>query len=107
MGTLYYVTCEDCKITRDLDKFYSAGRKCVETRADALEFAKIIEGDSFRAGLLVSFMAEHKGHRCVFYCEHTLCPLTKEGQVIEDVDIETMMYDYPEDTDFWAKEVEK
>ena len=69
MGTIYSVSCRDCKVTRDLDKFYSM--IAVETRDKAIELAdRIKEFDSFRAALLVSFMWEHAGHNCTVFNEH-------------------------------------
>ena len=69
MGTLYYVGCHDCKVFRDLDKFYTMLTP-VENRADALVFAGDIKKDSFRAGLLVSFLWKHRGHNCTVFNEH-------------------------------------
>lgn len=68
MGTIYYVACKDCKVTRDLDKFYN--HTPVKTRGDALELGKRIADNAFRPALLVSFMSEHFGHDCVFFSEH-------------------------------------
>lgn len=69
MGTMYYVGCRDCKVVRDLDKFYSMRE--VDTRDDMEELAGVIESkDSYRAALLVSFMGEHRGHDCVAFTEH-------------------------------------
>jgi hypothetical protein len=72
MGTIYSVACTNCKVTRDLDKFYNHGVG-VRDRADALEHAEEIEKNSFRPALLVSFMAKHAGHECVFFDEHSRC----------------------------------
>ena len=69
MGTIYCVGCYDCNIHRDLGKFYKLVYQ-IETRDDALEFAHDIGDDSFRAGLLVSFMGKHQGHKCVVFSEH-------------------------------------
>lgn len=70
MGTLYFVACRDCNEMRDLDKFYAALAP-VENRVDALKLAdNIKEYDSFKAGLLVSFMSKHRGHNCTFLSEH-------------------------------------
>lgn len=64
MGVIYHVACKQCKVMRDLDKFYTAlGNP--QSRDEALEFADRIKDDSFRAGLLVSFMGAHMGHECV------------------------------------------
>lgn len=63
MGVTYFVACRSCKTFRDLDKFYTILHD-VQDRDSALEFAKRIEQDSFRAGLLISFMWAHRGHDC-------------------------------------------
>lgn len=70
MGTIYYVACKKCKVVRDLDKFYNTG-DYVENRNDAISHAKDIQRNSFRPALLVSFMAKHMGHECVFFNEHS------------------------------------
>ena len=38
-------------------------------RAEALDFAERMGEDSFRAGLLTSFMGEHAGHNCTIVCD--------------------------------------
>jgi len=64
MGVIYHVACKQCKVKRDLDKFYTAlGNP--QDRDEAVEFSDRIKEDSFRAGLLVSFMGAHMGHNCV------------------------------------------
>jgi hypothetical protein len=95
MGVIYSVACKTCKVTRDLDKFYSSDTYEVETRGQALKYRKEIEKDSFRAGLLVSFMAKHKGHDCVFFNEHSECE--------EDLDPFENEHGYIEDTNFWSE----
>ncbi len=71
MGVYYMVGCLDCKKVRDLDKYYSADRGCdIKSREDAISYIESIENDLFRAGLLVSFMAQHHGHNCVFFTCH-------------------------------------
>jgi hypothetical protein len=65
---MYRVGCRDCKISRDLDKFYSM--RPAADRAEALDIAnQIKERDAFRAALLVSFLWEHKGHNCTVFSE--------------------------------------
>ena len=91
MGVIYFISCLDCKITRDLDKFYGVDK--IQDRDDALEFAKAIKGDSFRAALALSFMGEHQGHKIVFFNEHDGCA--------EELDPYYDESDYVEDTDFW------
>lgn len=71
MGVIYYVACKDCKVRRDLDKFYLPCWPC-GSRAEALESAEQIKtgGYAYRAMLLVGFLSEHHGHNIVFYNEH-------------------------------------
>jgi len=92
MGTIYSVACKECKVTRNLDKLY--GLRKVENREDALKFSEYLENKEFlfRESLLLSFMAEHTGHECLFFNEHTEC-----AQVFDP------FYDneYKDDTDFW------
>jgi len=96
MGTEYYITCKDCKVSRELDKYYSATIYPVTTRQEALDFREKVKDDSFRAALLISFVGKHEGHDCVFHSEH-------------DEKYETYNYlsdepaEYKEDTDFWTK----
>ena len=94
MGTIYSVTCRDCKITRDLDKFYSM--RTAADRAEALDIAKDIQArDSFRAALLASFMWEHKGHNCTVFNEH--CSIAEELDPFENE------HGYKEDKDYWRE----
>lgn len=69
MATEFYVGCRTCKVYRDLDKFWRM-QISVNNREDALKYAEEMQEDSFRAGLLVSFMGEHMGHDCVAFDEH-------------------------------------
>ena len=96
MGTIYSVACKKCKVTRDLDKFYTA--RPVDNRCDALSFSKEIIEDSFRVALLVSFLAEHKGHECVFFDEHSSC----------DEELNPFYNDneYKYDRDYWINSTE-
>lgn len=94
MGTIYSVACKDCKVVRDLDKFY--GAREIKTRAEAIEYSKELAehvGWAFRSGLLVSFMAEHMGHDCVFFNEHSSCE--------EELDPYYDDNEYKEDTNYW------
>ncbi len=76
MGTIYFIGCNDCKVKRDLDKFYTPSFGVdIETRKEMLNFAKskdsyTIEKDTFRCALLVSFLAKHKEHNCIFFDEN-------------------------------------
>ena len=94
MGTISYIACKVCKVTRDLDKFYNQGYG-VSNREEALEHAKEIEANSFRPALLVSFMAAHIGHECVFFNEHSGCEEQYDPYYKED-------NGYSEDTDFFV-----
>lgn len=101
MGVEHYITCTDCKISRSLEKYYSATIYPVTTRQEALDFREKVKDDSFRAALLISFMGDHQDHSCVFHTENN-------GQYDTwdwELDKET---EYKEDTDFWqVDEVKK
>lgn len=63
MGQTYNVACHDCKLRRDLDKFYALTP--ANTRAQVSAVAdRIRVTHDYRAALLVTFMAEHMGHKC-------------------------------------------
>jgi len=69
MGTIYSVGCRDCKVTRDLDKFY--GCHSVDGRKEALALTEDFKDRyAYRSVLLASFMAEHMGHNCTVFTEH-------------------------------------
>jgi hypothetical protein len=101
MGVIYYVGCVDCKVVRDLDKFYNMYP--VKDRKEALEFSNLIQekaGIAFRSALLVSFMGEHLGHKCVAFTENddeTLDLFKKDGS----------RWELMEDTDFWKVDEEE
>lgn len=95
MGTEYYITCKDCKVSRGLDKYYSASIYPVTTRQEALDYREKVKEDSFRAALLISFMGEHMNHSCVFHDEHN-----EEYETFDFDDGESPKYN--EDTDFWV-----
>ena len=94
MGIEYYIACTDCKVVRDLDKYYESLSN-VKNRNDAKEFAEKLKTGPrglFRTALLVSFLNDHYDHNVVF---------TSEGGRGEE---ELSTYDNPnyrEDTDFW------
>lgn len=92
MATIYFVVCKQCKVARDLDKFHGNGSG-VNTRAEAVSFSQ--ELDTFKSALLVSFMAKHRGHDCVFVNEH--------AYKYNPYDSET---GYKWDVDFWSDEAE-
>lgn len=89
MGLLCYVVCRRCKVYRPLDKFYTMFED-VPDRQAALEFRKEVERDSFRAGLLVSFMWKHREHNC-FVCD-------------ENMEFVLDAFD-EEDVDYWGKKM--
>ena len=91
MGVIYSIACKDCKVTRDLDKFYTPRK--IESRVEALEYSEEVKEDAFRAGLLLSFLAEHRGHDCVFFSSRDGC--------CEELDPVCDGCDFREDTDFW------
>lgn len=93
MGVIYSVACKTCKVTRDLDKFYTSDIYPVETREQAMNYMMKVVKDHFRSGLLISFMAKHKGHDCVFFNESSSCS--------EDLDPFWHANEYKEDFDFW------
>lgn len=91
MGTEYFIACTECKEVRDLDKFYENGGG-VENREDALSFSADIQmndGTAFRSALLVSFLAKHYGHMCIFFNEHSHDDIQEQ---------------YRPDEDFWNEE---
>lgn len=92
MGTEYRVACRDCRVSRELDKFY-AMRKA-EDRKEALQIADEIQREGgFRAALLASFMWEHKGHNCTVFNEH-------DDELSEELD-PFFGNDVKEDREFW------
>lgn len=86
MGATYSISCENCKVTRDLDKLSSL-EDTVTSRKEMLEYReRIKENDSFRVALLVSFMSDHMGHKIVLY----------NDSVAEDEHL-----DYKDDVDYF------
>ena len=70
MGTIHFIGCRDCGVSRDIDKFYSM-RKGVDTREKALSLSEeIVQRDYFRSALLVAFLADHSGHNCTTFTEN-------------------------------------
>lgn len=93
MGVCYYVVCHDCKVCRDLDKYYAMLRDedADGSREGMLKYAadEIVHGNSFRAALLVTFMGKHIGHKCtVVHEDFAYDMMNDEG--------------YAEDFDYWA-----
>jgi hypothetical protein len=69
MGVIYTVACRECKVSRDLDKFYSC--RPVKNKKEALDVAEQIKTrDYYRAALLASFMAAHIGHNCTVFTDN-------------------------------------
>ena len=96
MGTLYYVTCLDCKITRDLHKFRAFRAACV--RGEASLIASEIESEyGFHAALLVSFMAQHRGHNCTAYSD-------QDAFGYDLIPDESEPNGFEADLDFWEPE---
>lgn len=62
MGVIFYVACRDCGVCRDVDKLRPSRP---ENKAEAKEAA--MDLDTFRAALLIGFMAEHQGHNCTLF----------------------------------------
>jgi len=89
MGVIYYVACKDCKIHRDLDKFYTL-HFCgsVKTREEAKKQSEETAKDSFRTTLLLGFLSNHYGHN-IF--------------VVDDCGLENELDGFKEDTDFWKE----
>ncbi len=85
MGVIHYVACKQCKVKRDLDKFYTFPNPM--SREEALEFSKQVKKDSFRFGLLIGFMGTHMGHECV---------MTSDLEWGNEYD------NYENDTNFWS-----
>ena len=70
MGTIYYMACDRCKVIRDIDKNYSLFQN-PENREAMRTYAKYaVSQDSFRAGLIVSFLFKHQGHPCRLTSEY-------------------------------------
>lgn len=61
-------------VARDLDKITKGPLRAVKNRQDALTFADEIPQDSFRIGLLASFVYEHQGHDCVMFNDTAVFP---------------------------------
>ena len=79
MGTTYSIGCKKCGVYRDIDKLYGLADYDIDSRQAALDYSKVIEKSSFRAGLIVSFVLAHGQHGDVFvFSEHA----------IEDTDLE-------------------
>lgn len=87
MGIIYHIACKQCKVKRDLNKFYTMFQN-PQTREEALKFCERIEEDSFRAGLLVGFMGAHMGHECV---------------ILSDSAWGNEYDDYKDETHFWKR----
>ncbi len=70
MGIIYYIACKRCKTYRNLDKLiYLMNSDHITTRSAAVDFSKVVETNSFRAGLLISFMSLHFMHEICMYSD--------------------------------------
>ena len=70
MGVEYYIGCRKCGDTRIVSKIAALALKKVVSRKDASEYDELVKKNSFRAGLIVSFMMKHIGHDCYMYSDH-------------------------------------
>ena len=85
MGVLYFIGCKNCKKYRDLDKLQAISFNAIKDKKDAINFSEKIEKDSYRIGLLVSFMADHIGHNCFLFTDNdTLFEFKNAGAIEED-----------------------
>ncbi len=70
MGVIYTVACRDCKVSRDLDKFYFCRQ--VKNRKEAVDLSDELESNvhsRYCCALLASFMAAHMGHNCTVFTD--------------------------------------
>lgn len=97
MGTEYYVACKDCKVVRELDKFYALCDPA-ENREQMIKLSEELKktGWAFRSALLVSFMWKHKGHNCTVFSEHD-----EECEELHPYDYDKHEYPRREKVDFW------
>ena len=93
MGTEYSITCKKCKVTRDLDKFYTP--RSISNRKEAFNLGEDLANDQFRTALLISFLAEHEGHEVVFFSEHDECNSEYTPNYANEPN------EYKADYDFW------
>lgn len=72
MSTEYFIACRKCKTTRLLGKFWAASPAFEEDEFDRLH-KDLIEntGQIGAAVLLISFLAEHIDHDCVFISDES------------------------------------
>lgn len=70
MGVIYYVICKTCKQSRDIDKNMGWTKPTPKTREEALNYAKNLKEQSFRSGLLLSFLIDHCGHDVELYNDY-------------------------------------
>ena len=95
MGVISYIACKECKVTRNLGKFYTYH---IKSRQEALNYAHELasgtEGECFCEVLAVTFLAEHKGHNVVLFDEHS--------DLVEDFN-PAYDNDYRPDPNFWRE----
>lgn len=89
------IACKDCKVVRDLDKFYSL--RVVKNRGDALKYSEEND-DSFREKLTLSFIKEHQAHNIIFFSENDECSYNDISTYPEN---NSNLYKY-EDYNFWG-----
>lgn len=73
MANITYVVCHDCKIKRDLDKFYIKDHIVSDVESAKLMAGKLYYNQrrSYQSALLISFMKTHQGHNCTFSDDST------------------------------------
>lgn len=70
MGTIYYVSCRTCKLTKDLGKFYECHAVPDEAALEELHRSMQEPVPAYRAARLLQFMWLHSGHDVTLYDEH-------------------------------------
>lgn len=73
MGNITYAVCHDCKIKRDLDKFYIKDHGVTDKASAELMAGKLYyhKKRSYQSALLISFMKTHHGHNCTISDDST------------------------------------
>lgn len=71
MGTQYYIGCIDCKVKREIDKFYLP--RTIKTQTEWNEFFYDLENatpkEYYAIALLLSFMHEHMCHKLIYFSD--------------------------------------
>jgi len=97
MGVVYSVACRDCKVHRDLQKFYTL--RPAQDRSEAIQLETDLQHNQYQAVLLVSFLAEHMGHNCTVFTDQ----FPHLSEELDPIFNKTMKFD---DRDFWDAPVE-